>query len=1008
LSFGTHNNNSNNNIANSSIIPQDFYDPKDGHLWRAKYCVLEDGVLYFYRNANDGDSMEAAAERKRTHQEEMDGMDRSSPIHANNIPAVPPPTASTLSRRRSSAQDLSKSPMIRPMMIHHLDSVGGGGGGVTDSSGNHLPRHCMWEKRVFLDCIEEVRTAEQQFGKNSFELTAVTDDEIHVDKLVLKAPNQSEMNEWIFQFHRSLASFMRDIMDVFASTSSSGVFLDIHRPSNMLTPAHSSHRTPLQMAASIPHSPSEKQLQRLMAMSPRFHHHLQGLSGTPIQPTLSHGHGRTSLRRRANLKRTSSEGEASVASTTETAEAEDSPQHEFAFREPSPLQRAPESISPPRHFLIPPPTTGAARPSAGVVDLRMGIFALENRHRIHTPTPPSEISEPELSAPPSEVPEMERPKPATGKYIPPHLRNRSDDGSSTSKSKYIPPHLRRQQDPSGKKYVSPSMRNDFNDVISSTPPTASASMSLAERAQMAPSTPVHRESPVGATMSTLDNLDIVESSTTKFVRGGCADPVLIEGSVLDHMYIPRKASRVGKASTEAFGSFGGEQMNEQENSATPPSQRSCLRWEIGAVSECGVRDHNEDAFLITNDLLSAFESGCFGQLSQTFWTKDAASHSAGLFAIFDGHCGNQAARFAVERLAHFIHEELHQSPETEFPFSPAIVEAVLHDSITKMDDAFCNVCQEDGREWESGATALVAMIVNEHLVIANIGDCRGVLCRSVQDTATYKASSEWSILEDLEDEIQGSISKEPATENPQNCYWKEVTNTHTPAAEKEKHRIEKANGWITTDTEIPIAQLRRMDFLDEDVIAIVKRCLHHPGMGNATLATDSERSTKECKAAPQRILHISRICGELAVSRALGDRDFKAQFNSLSSQHVQVPFSESSDSAWWDCPLFLTYPDDHNRRFQGDLVINTPDFQRVKLGEDGVSDEFLLLACDGLWDVMDTDDAVRVVRDLLFRKKWTAKRAAARLAELAIHLGSSDNVTVIVVRLFLKKENERT
>jgi serine/threonine protein phosphatase PrpC len=96
----------------------------------------------------------------------------------------------------------------------------------------------------------------------------------------------------------------------------------------------------------------------------------------------------------------------------------------------------------------------------------------------------------------------------------------------------------------------------------------------------------------------------------------------------------------------------------------------------------------------------------------------------------------------------------------------------------------------------------------------------------------------------------------------------------------------------------------------------------------------------------------------------------------------------------------LPYPDNHNRRFRGDLVINTPEFQTVRVGEPGFFDEYLLLACDGLWDVMDTDDAVRVTRDLLFEKNWPAKKAAARLAELAIHLGSSDNITVIVLRFY--------
>jgi serine/threonine protein phosphatase PrpC len=100
---------------------------------------------------------------------------------------------------------------------------------------------------------------------------------------------------------------------------------------------------------------------------------------------------------------------------------------------------------------------------------------------------------------------------------------------------------------------------------------------------------------------------------------------------------------------------------------------------------------------------------------------------------------------------------------------------------------------------------------------------------------------------------------------------------------------------------------------------------------------------------------------------------------------------------------FLRYPADHSERFKGDLVNAVPELQRLKLAEKGVYNEFLLLACDGLWDVMDPDDAIRITRGLLYDKKWEAKRAAARLAELAIHLGSSDNVTVIVVRFF--KEN---
>jgi len=103
---------------------------------------------------------------------------------------------------------------------------------------------------------------------------------------------------------------------------------------------------------------------------------------------------------------------------------------------------------------------------------------------------------------------------------------------------------------------------------------------------------------------------------------------------------------------------------------------------------------------------------------------------------------------------------------------------------------------------------------------------------------------------------------------------------------------------------------------------------------------------------------------------------------------------------WWRGPNYLLYPNDHNQAFVGDIVSATPELQTLTVGQDGTSDEFLLLASDGLWDVMDMEDAVRVSRGLLFEKGVSAKDAAARLAELAIHLGSSDNVTVILVRFF--------
>jgi serine/threonine protein phosphatase PrpC len=61
-------------------------------------------------------------------------------------------------------------------------------------------------------------------------------------------------------------------------------------------------------------------------------------------------------------------------------------------------------------------------------------------------------------------------------------------------------------------------------------------------------------------------------------------------------------------------------------------------------------------------------------------------------------------------------------------------------------------------------------------------------------------------------------------------------------------------------------------------------------------------------------------------------------------------------------------------------------------------DSFLLLACDGLWDVLGHQEAVDHTHAVL-QSGASASDAAQRLADLALRLGSSDNVTVIVVTL---------
>lgn len=68
-------------------------------------------------------------------------------------------------------------------------------------------------------------------------------------------------------------------------------------------------------------------------------------------------------------------------------------------------------------------------------------------------------------------------------------------------------------------------------------------------------------------------------------------------------------------------------------------------------------------------------------------------------------------------------------------------------------------------------------------------------------------------------------------------------------------------------------------------------------------------------------------------------------------------------------------------------VTPEPDVRKIKLTRE---DSMLIVACDGLWDVLSNQAAVDLVRS------GTRRSAAERLAKHAYQQGSTDNITVVV------------
>jgi serine/threonine protein phosphatase PrpC len=66
------------------------------------------------------------------------------------------------------------------------------------------------------------------------------------------------------------------------------------------------------------------------------------------------------------------------------------------------------------------------------------------------------------------------------------------------------------------------------------------------------------------------------------------------------------------------------------------------------------------------------------------------------------------------------------------------------------------------------------------------------------------------------------------------------------------------------------------------------------------------------------------------------------------------------------------------------------------------SDKFMILACDGLWDVLDNQTAVNLVLSECYNIRTGLRNniksnIARKLADFALEKGSTDNITVVIV-----------
>ena len=159
---------------------------------------------------------------------------------------------------------------------------------------------------------------------------------------------------------------------------------------------------------------------------------------------------------------------------------------------------------------------------------------------------------------------------------------------------------------------------------------------------------------------------------------------------------------------------------------------------------------------------------------------------------------------------------------------------------------------------------------------------------------------------------------------------------------------------------------------------------------NAVRITQDHKSTdaseiERIKAAGGTMIR-NRVMGILAVARSLGDhglKEFVIAKPHLSSTVVKIADSDHDDE--------MDGSDNHGNGGVQTVTSKNSSSHPYTNGE------FLIVACDGLWDVMEDDEAVGAVRAHVAKNGMASRTdVASILVNEALERGSTDNITVVV------------
>ncbi|CAI5467323.1 unnamed protein product [Closterium sp. Yama58-4] len=416
----------------------------------------------------------------------------------------------------------------------------------------------------------------------------------------------------------------------------------------------------------------------------------------------------------------------------------------------------------------------------------------------------------------------------------------------------------------------------------------------------------------------------------------------------------------------------------------------------GFSADKGGRQRMEDAHVAVDDLSQAI-----GDV--------AVAHPRAFYGIFDGHGGDAAAQFARQKLLG------HVLRDAAFPLH---VGSALRNAFLRTDRELETARTADGHAMDSGTTALAVLLLGRGYLLMTLRLTYDPHPNIPSSLSPRLSSPHPPIPPSPFDPITPSphspIISSPLHHNPLNLGRSlyvanagdcravlcrrgqavELSRDHRAVCQHERARVERAGGWVVDDyLNDQLAVTRALgDWHIEGLKTRRSSAAAAADSAGATGATDAATSGATSGATGGATGCATDVATDTAGgSHAAGSSEADAAVRRASGTTCTGPAAEMAS-------LPSPGSDSDSDIIEGPLIAD-PEVHEAHLSNP--EDEFLVLACDGLWDAFNNEgggskEVVAFARRRL-RLHNDPQQCSKDLVEEAIRRHACDNVTVLTV-----------